>query len=82
GFRVTLVAHARVAIAGDGLAGPNLSPKWSVRRRLAGERRRAQLHRRMAYAPGWTVPLHWLTLVPLAILRGLVRLLRKEPGSI
>ncbi|MGN7799170.1 glycosyltransferase [Leifsonia sp. 22587] len=82
GFRVTLVAQARVALGGDGLAGPNLSPKWTVRRRLSGERRRAQLHRRMVYAPGWAVPLHWLTLVPLAILRGLVRLLRKEPGSI
>ncbi|WP_374007720.1 glycosyltransferase [Leifsonia sp. LS-T14] len=82
GFRVTLVAQARVALAGDGLAGPNLSPKWAVRRRLSSERRRAQLHRRMVYAPGWAVPLHWLTLVPLGILRGLVRLLRKEPGSI
>lgn len=82
GFRVTLVAQARVAIAGDGVAGPNLSSKWTVRRRLSGERRRAQLHRRMAYAPGWAVPLHWLTLVPLGILRGLVRLLRKEPGSV
>lgn len=82
GFRVTLVAQARVAIGGDGVAGPNLSAKWTVRRRLAGERRRAQLHRRMAYAPGWAVPLHWLTLVPLGILRGLLRLLRKEPGSI
>ncbi|MEN0086646.1 MAG: glycosyltransferase [Leifsonia sp.] len=82
GFRVTLVAQARVALGGDGVAGPNLSSKWTVRRRLSGERRRAQLHRRMVYAPGWAVPLHWLTLVPLAILRGLVRLLRKEPGSI
>lgn len=82
GFRVTLVAQARVAVGGDGLAGPNLSRKWTVRRRLAGERRRAQLHRRMVYAPGWAVALHWLTLVPLGILRGLVRLLRKEPGSI
>ncbi|WP_431220467.1 glycosyltransferase family 2 protein [Leifsonia xyli] len=36
GFRVMLVAQARVAIAGDGLAGPNLSRKWTVRRRLAG----------------------------------------------
>ncbi|WP_020075404.1 glycosyltransferase [Cryocola sp. 340MFSha3.1] len=82
GFRVTLVAQARIAIAGDGVAGPNLSSKWTVRRRLSGERRRAQLHRRMVYAPGWAVPLHWLTLVPLGILRGLLRLLRKEPGSV
>ena len=59
GFRVTLVAQARVAIAGDGVAGPNLSHKWKVRRRLAKERRTAQLHRRMVYAPGWrrAVPL-------------------------
>lgn len=82
GFRVTVVAPARVSLRGDGLAGPSLSPKWTVRRRLAGERRRAQLHRRMVYAPGWAVALHWLTLVPLAILRSLLRLLRKEPGSI
>ncbi|WP_041767130.1 glycosyltransferase family 2 protein [Leifsonia xyli] len=82
GFRVALVAPARVALHGDGIAGPNLSPKWTVRRRLAGERRCAQLHRRMAYAPGWAVPLHWLTLVPLAVLRSLLRVLRKEPGSV
>lgn len=82
GFRVTLVASARVAVGGAGTAGPNLSPKWTVRRRLARERRAAQLHRRMVYAPGWAVPLHWLTLVPLGILRGLLRLLRKEPGSV
>ncbi|MDN4614442.1 glycosyltransferase [Leifsonia sp. F6_8S_P_1B] len=81
GYRVTLVAQARVALGGDGVAGPNLSRKWSVRRRLAKERRAAQLHRRLAYAPGWAVPFHWLSLVPLGILRALLRLLRKEPGS-
>ncbi|CAM5509179.1 glycosyltransferase [Leifsonia shinshuensis] len=82
GYRVTLVAQARVAVGGDGVAGPNLSRKWSVRRKLAGERRRAQLHRRMVYAPGWALVPHWLTLVPLAILRSLLRVLRKEPGSV
>lgn len=82
GYRVTLVAQARVAVGGDGLAGPTLSRKWSVRRKLSGERRRAQLHRRMAYAPGWAVVPHWLSLVPLAIVRSIVRLLRKEPGSV
>ncbi|WP_158862789.1 glycosyltransferase [Leifsonia sp. AG29] len=81
GYRVTLVAQARVAVGGSGLAGPDFSGKWSARRRRARERRRAQLHRRMAYAPGWAVPLHWLSLVPLGILRALLRLLRKEPGS-
>lgn len=82
GYRVTLVAQARVALGGDGVAGPNLSRKWSVRRKLAGERRRAQLHRRLVYAPGWAVVPHWLSLVPLAFLRAVVRLLRKEPGSV
>lgn len=82
GFRVSLVAQARVAIAGDGVAGPNLSRKWTVRRRLTKERRAAQLHRRMVYAPAAAVPFHWLTLVPLAILRSIGRILRKEPGSV
>ncbi|WP_223694658.1 glycosyltransferase family 2 protein [Leifsonia poae] len=82
GFRVVLVAPARVALAGDGIAGPNLSSKWRVRRRLAKERRAAQLHRRMVYAPGAAVPLHWLSLVPLAIVRSLGRILRKEPGAV
>ncbi len=82
GFRVSLVAQARVAIAGDGVAGPNLSRKWTVRRRLTKERRAAQLHRRMVYAPAAAVPFHWLSLVPLAILRSIGRILRKEPGSV
>lgn len=82
GFRVTLVAAARVAVSGGGPAGPPFSRKWTVRRRLAGERRRAQLHRRLAYAPVWAVVPHWLSLVPLAVLRSLLRLLRKEPGAV
>jgi GT2 family glycosyltransferase len=82
GFRVMLVAQARVAIAGDGIAGPNLSRKWRVRRRLVKERRAAQLHRRLVYAPGPAVPFHWLSLVPLAILRSIGRIVRKEPGAV
>lgn len=82
GYRVSLVAAARVAVRGSGLAGPNLSKRWSVRRRHEGQRRRAQLHRRMVYAAGWSLFFHWLSLVPLAILRSIGRLLRKEPGSI
>lgn len=82
GFRVVLVAQARVAIAGDGIAGPNLSSRWRVRRRLAKERRAAQLHRRMVYAPAAAVPFHWLSLVPLAIARAIGRIVRKEPGAV
>jgi hypothetical protein len=36
----------------------------------------------LVYAPAWTLPVHWLTLVPLAFLRSIIDLLRKEPGSI
>lgn len=52
---------------------------------LAGRariQRRAQLHRRMVYAPaGALVPL-WISLVPLAILRSIGHLLGKRPGLI
>jgi hypothetical protein len=36
----------------------------------------------MTYAPAMTLPLHWLTLVPLAIGRSLVHLVAKRPGSV
>ncbi|MDQ1583148.1 MAG: hypothetical protein QOF36_1202 [Microbacteriaceae bacterium] len=82
GFRVVLVPSARIATAGDGIAGANRSHKGSVRRRLIRARRAAQLHRRMVYAPAAAVPIHWLTLVPLAFFRSIGRLFRKEPGAI
>lgn len=82
GFRVVLVPAARLAFAADGVAGPSRSTKGRNRRRLFRVRRSAQLHRRMAYAPAAAVPLHWLSLVPLAIARSLARLVRKEPGAI
>lgn len=50
-----------------------------VRRRLA---RTAQLHRRFVYAPGIMVPIHWLSLLPLAIIRSLGQLLAKRPGAV
>ena len=50
-----------------------------LRRRIA---RTAQLHRRFVYAPGITVPLHWLSLLPLALLRSIVHLLAKRPGAV
>ncbi|MCU1575440.1 MAG: dTDP-rhamnosyl transferase, partial [Leifsonia sp.] len=82
GFRVVLVPSARVATAGDGIAGANRSHKASVRRRVIRTKRAAQLHRRLAYAPAAAVPIHWLTLVPLAFFRSIGRLLRKEPGAV
>ncbi|NEN07034.1 glycosyltransferase family 2 protein [Diaminobutyricibacter tongyongensis] len=82
GFRVVLVPSARIAIAGDGVAGPNSSRKGRVRRRLIRARRAAQLHRRMVYAPAAAVPIHWLSLVPLAFFRSIGRIVGKEPGAI
>ncbi|MEO6826796.1 MAG: glycosyltransferase family 2 protein [Microbacteriaceae bacterium] len=82
GFRVTLVPGARVATAGDGVVGASRSIKWSARRRLFRLTRAAQLHRRMVYAPAAALPVHWLSLVPLAIVRSLGRLLGKQPGAI
>ncbi|MGO7983669.1 hypothetical protein ACC691_38140, partial [Rhizobium johnstonii] len=36
----------------------------------------------LVYAPGMAVPFHWLSLVPLAILRSFTALLGKNPGAI
>lgn len=82
GWRVSVAAPARVATAGDGVAGPNGSSRGVARRRRMRAERAAQLHRRLVYAPAWALPLHWLTLVPLAILRSIGQLLRKEPGAV
>lgn len=79
GHRVVLVPGARVASAG----GPELFGRKAVsdrrRFRLA---RAAQLHRRLVYAPGWAVLFHWLSLVPLAVVRSIGDLLAKRPGAI
>ncbi|WP_157155363.1 glycosyltransferase [Diaminobutyricimonas sp. LJ205] len=79
GHRVVGVPDARVASAG----GPELFGRETVSgattRRIA---RSAQLHRRLVYASAAAVPLHWLTLVPLAILRSLWHLVAKRPGAI
>ncbi|MEN2738034.1 glycosyltransferase [Microbacterium sp. X-17] len=82
GFRVELEPDARVAAAGDGVAElPEATSRGRVRR-AAYAGRVAQLHRRLAYAPAATVPLHWLTLLPLALWRTIVHLLGKQPARI
>jgi len=80
--RVSLVPSALVATAGDGVAGPPAPITPQRRRRRARAARAAQLHRRLVYAPVAVVALHWLSLVPLAIWRSMVQLVRKEPGLI
>jgi GT2 family glycosyltransferase len=80
GFRVIRVATARVSRA--------LRPEDLGRRRPLTARgrsrvaRTAQLHRRMVYAPGGALLIHWLSLVPLAVIRAIGQLLGKRPGAI
>ncbi|MCU1545049.1 MAG: glycosyltransferase family 2 protein, partial [Homoserinimonas sp.] len=79
GFRVVLVPGARVATAGG--------PEHFGRRTVSASRharlaRSAQLHRRLTYAPLAALPLHWLSLLPLAVLRSLWDLLAKRPGTV
>ena len=81
GGRVSVVPAARVAVYGDGVAGPTgLPPEHSAHNTYA--RRRAQLHRRLAYAQAWAVALLWLSLVPVALWRTMVQLVGKTPGRI
>lgn len=82
GARVALAPAAVVATAGDGVAGLPSALTAQRRRRRAYASRVAQLHRRLVYAPAVAVPLHWLAILPLALWRTVVDLVRKEPGSI
>lgn len=82
GHRVMGVPAARIASAGVGLAGPGRSEKGRARRKRQADRRAAQLHRRLVYAPAFAVVFHWLSLVPLAVGRSLGQLVRKQPGAI
>ena len=80
GFRVIRVASARVS---QGVRPEDLGRRRPLsargRTRVA---RTAQLHRRMVYAPGGALLIHWLSLVPLAVLRSIGQLLGKHPGAI
>ncbi|GAB3616013.1 hypothetical protein GCM10027416_05700 [Okibacterium endophyticum] len=82
GHRVEVVPGATVFVRGDGVAGTNRSPRASVRRRRARQARAAQLHRRLVYAPAVVVWMHWLSLVPIAFIRSIWRLVIKQPELI
>lgn len=76
GHRVVVVPAARMASVG----GPELFGRASAsRRRRFRVARAAQLHRRLTYAPAWAVPLHWLSLLPLAAARSIGHLIAKRP---
>ncbi|NJI61422.1 glycosyltransferase [Microbacterium oxydans] len=77
GGRLVLSPGARVSAAPD---GPAALP--SGRSRRAYVTRLAQLHRRLAYAPAGAVPLHWLSLLPLALWRSITHLVGKRPEAV
>lgn len=77
GGRVVLAPSARVSVHPD---GPAALPRSRSRR--AYVTRLAQLHRRLAYAPSAVLPLHWLTLLPLAFWRSITDLIAKRPESV
>ncbi|TPW73573.1 glycosyltransferase family 2 protein [Schumannella sp. 10F1B-5-1] len=80
GHRVVRVPGARVSrVHPPQDFGRRRPATTATRRRLA---RRAQLHRRFAYAPGAALPIHWLSLVPLALLRSIGHLLGKRPSAV
>ncbi|UGS28067.1 glycosyltransferase [Microbacterium resistens] len=74
GGRVVLTADARVAVVVD--------PGRATSAARAFEERRAQLHRRLVYAPAAAVPLHWLSLLPLALWRSVTHLVGKRPAAV
>ncbi|TPX03316.1 glycosyltransferase family 2 protein, partial [Schumannella luteola] len=87
GVRVRLAGH-RVVRVPAARVERGRRPEDVARRRPASVRlrrriaRTAQLHRRFVYAPGVLLPVHWVSLLPLAILRILGQLLAKRPGAV
>lgn len=82
GHRVSVTPKARVIFGGGGVAGASQSEKWRQRRIRARQARTAQLHRRLAYAPAVLVAVHWLSLLPIALLRSAWLLVMKAPSEI
>ena len=73
GARIVLAPGARIAV--DDTTGEGTGAD-------AYARRRAQLHRRLSYAPAAAVPLHWLSLLPLALWRSITHLTGKRPAAV
>lgn len=82
GARVLLVPTALVAVSGDGVAGPPSPLTAARRRRRAFATRTAQLHRRLAYAPAAAMPFLWLAILPTALWRTVLQIVRKQPGLV
>ena len=79
GYRVILVPGARVTTSG----GPeHFGLRTVSAARQLRVARSAQLHRRLVYARLFPLVVHWLSLLPLAVLRSLGHLLGKRPGAV
>ena len=74
GGRMVLAAAARIAVDDGARAEGTAADAFA--------RRRAQLHRRLSYAPAAAVPLHWLSLLPLALWRSITHLTGKRPAAV
>jgi GT2 family glycosyltransferase len=81
GYRVQLVPTARVLSAGIDAPGTRLLGASTTGSRRVLLTREAQLHRRLVYAPLPLVPLHYLSILPIAVFRAIGQILRKRPGS-
>lgn len=77
GYRVERVPEARVAAAGPVELFGRRSLASGTRNAM---RRRAQYHRRLAYAPALAVPFFWLALLPLSVAYALWQVLAKRPA--
>ena len=73
--RARLAGHRVVAVPAARVASDAQPPRFTTVRA-------AQLHRRLVYAPPLAVPLHWLSLVPLAVIRSVWQLAAKRPGRV
>jgi GT2 family glycosyltransferase len=82
GGRVALVPAASVVVHGDGVAGLPAPTDSRRRGRRAYASRTAALHRRLTYANAALVPLIWLSILPLALARSVMHLLRKAPALV
>ncbi len=84
GGRVVLAPQAIIAITDADRSDPStLGDRFEpAGLRRAYAQRTAQLHRRLAYAPPPAVVLHWLSYLPLALLRSIAQLLGKRPALI
>lgn len=73
--RARLAGHRVVAVPAARVASDARPPSWRVARA-------AQLHRRLVYSPPAALPLHWLSLVPIALARSVWHLIAKRANRI